>query len=98
MRRVLLSAAFVVIGVLGAAAHEFYSWECCSGNDCEPLPEGLVTEEPDGYHVKPFRSINSVTVVPYRDSRIKAAPDGRFHGCEYPVGQLKCLYVPGRGF
>lgn len=81
-----------------AEGHEFYSYECCSDNDCGPLPEGAVTERRDGYHVAPYRHIAGETLVPYGDPRIKESPDGRFHGCEYPMGHLNCLYVPSRAF
>jgi hypothetical protein len=91
---------FIVLAITGVVhSHEFYDWECCSDNDCMPLPEGAVTEERDGYHVAPFRGLDHTTVVAYNDkSIIKQSPDGKFHGCEYPANHLKCLYVPGRGF
>lgn len=78
--------SLLVAGLL--LAHSFYSQECCSDRDCNPVPTTAVTEAPDGYHYKHY-------VIPYKDQRVKFSPDGQFHVCENPY-YLRCLYVPER--
>jgi len=91
--RVLL-AALLLLATIPALAHSFYDYDCCSDNDCAPLPDGAVVEGPNGYEVDMNGNHYSVA---YGDPRIRGSADRNFHGCEFPKGQLRCLYTPGRG-
>lgn len=85
----LLSCAVI------ASAHDWYDPWCCNTNDCAPERPGQVTEGPGGYGV---RLGDRRVLVPFGDTRIKDSKDGRFHVCELPQGQVRCLYVPMRSF
>lgn len=98
MRRLALACLILACSIDAVSSHDFYAWECCSDQDCQPLPEGAVEERSDGYHIAPFRGLRTETVIGFRDPRIKQSPDGRFHGCEYPINHVACLYVPPRSF
>lgn len=103
-------AAMVGVMITAANAHDApmgwsYSVACCSGYDCDELPEGTVRETPNGYEItlqpgqhpmvtdKPFHA-----VVPYDSKKLRDAPDGRYHACILRTGTLVCLYVGSRGF
>ena len=73
-----------------------YGWECCSGRDCEELPNGSVLPTPEGWSVERIGE-----VIPYSDGRLKESKDSQFHLCTYQYGKKKgdvrCLYVPRFG-
>lgn len=85
----LLSAAPV-------SAHEWYSAACCSGQDCEAIPEHSVTVEGDRYKVTLRHGDHSMLgkndeIVTYfldpndqtgrTDSRALQGEDSDFHAC-----------------
>jgi hypothetical protein len=83
----------MVVLIKTAQSHAWYDRQCCSGKDCEQLPDGAVTMEPGGYHVK-YRAMLGLAVdviVPYEKAR--PSQDGNFHGCANPM-QFLCLYAP----
>jgi hypothetical protein len=79
-------------GVGVAWSHEWYPWECCSDNDCAPLPKESVSEIKGGWKLPDGR------FIPYAQARM--SPDGQFHLCETkwqpnPVDrQILCFYAP----
>jgi len=87
--------ALCVVVATGALAHSFYDAQCCSGDDCAPVPDGAVTEGPDGY------TLPNGGLVPYGSPKIRFSPDGQYHWCHsVPINGepfTYCLYVPGRG-
>lgn len=58
-------------------AHDWYPRECCALEDCEPLPEGSVRLESQGYRLP------NGQLVRYGSQR--TSPDGRYHWCWYPM-------------
>lgn len=72
-----------------AIAHEWYPTECCSGGDCEPIPETRVQFNSAGYVV------DGKFVVPYGEAR--RSMDGRYHACFPNPEYLRCLFVPPQG-
>lgn len=76
-----------------AYSHSWYDPICCSGRDCEPLPDGAVTMVQGGYHVKYTGKMgfNVDVVVPYE--KAKASKDEKYHGCA-TAERFLCLYVP----
>ena len=76
-----------------AAAHEWYPWECCSDNDCAPIPLAETPrEENGGYTLIDGRHI------PYKE--IRNSPDGKWHLCErkwpaHPADrEILCTWAP----
>lgn len=75
-----------------ALGHSWYDRDCCSDNDCEPIPSDVVVRQmEDGdYAVGPQR-------VPKEN--VRQSHDSDWHWCRpmVPPGQpkmIKCLYVP----
>ena len=86
----------LAIPLLLVPAHSFYDPSCCGGQDCAPVADGAVTEDPDGYHFEDM-------TIPYSDPLIKVSPDDQFHICRpvWPHSQspalhwpVRCLYTP----
>lgn len=79
-----------------AAAHEWYPSECCSGQDCIPVPFEAIRLTPDGFLI-----VETGDLIPYGDDRLRFTPveheDGRgYHWCRSLVdAQTFCLFVPG---
>lgn len=88
-------AILCLIPVLGtkARAHDWYEPTCCSGRDCEALPEGAVTQVQHGYHVRYRAKLGLLVdvIVPWAQAR--PSQNDEYHGCANPVKFL-CLYVP----
>ena len=83
----------IAVGSSAAEAHSWYPGECCSDNDCAPIP--LVEsprEEGGGFTLVDGRRVS------YRD--LKPSPDGRWHLCEqkWPANtrerKILCIYGP----
>lgn len=97
--RLLLLALFFVLAILFAGlprAHQWYEPNCCSGNDCEPVPPGALVEEVRGGWRVAYVSPKLGPVEIFfpralkRDSR-----DGGFHACVRPDTRTPiCIYVP----
>lgn len=85
---------FILLLAFGgpARAHEWYPISCCSDKDCRAL------DEAKGEWVK---EEGKVWVL--WDGRRKAkssagwSPDGKFHLCENPQGDILCLFAPVGG-
>lgn len=72
---ILWVALFVMALVEQAGAHEWYPWECCSDNDCAPIPMSeSPREERGGFTLIDGRHFDYKTVRP--------SPDGKWHLCE----------------
>ena len=81
-----------------AFAHSFYDPSCCDDRDCRPAKEGEIKEVNGGYLVVPTNEF-----YPYKHPKIKYAPDGQFHRCEFVIGGelgtvTLCIYVPQPSF
>lgn len=80
----------------------FYSWSCCSQNDCKRATRGQVHETTNGYRVS--MPDGNEDVVHYDDTRLKWIPETHpheqdYHVCvmkDYMTGKLRvrCLYRP----
>lgn len=104
MTRILAAVAACACVVLLAwaapvQAHSWYSFACCSGIDCGPLPPGAVEASPAGWRLKATGEI-----VPYGDKREQQSQDSDFHVCRFgphaapdKAGTIRCLYTPGAG-
>lgn len=74
----------------------FYDEDCCSDEDCKPIPAEEVSITGHGY-------VWRGELFGYQSERLKWSPDGRYHGCEYythdGAGKVErpCLYVPVEG-
>lgn len=90
-----LIVIILVIWVSIAKAHEWYDSDCCSGKDCDPVPDGTVVETGQGVVVKGFETIQE------GDTRLRWSKDERDHICVakapyyYSQGvqqKLRCVY------
>jgi hypothetical protein len=88
--------AVVVLWTIAAQAHSWYPWECCSDNDCAPVPREQVNEVTGGWKLPDGR------FIPYKQARM--SPDGLFHLCEQKWPEkiadrkILCFYAPVGGF
>ncbi len=91
--RLVLAVLAALAACAPAFAHSWYDPICCSERDCEPLPEGAVTQVSGGYHVKYTGKMgfNVDVIVPYE--KAKASRDEKYHGCA-TAERFLCLYVP----
>jgi hypothetical protein len=90
----LLAVALLGYGVLYATqarGHSWYETSCCSGKDCAPVEDGVVTEGPNGVHVQGFGLMSP------SDPRIRWSRDDRdhlcvIHGMPNTMSKLRCVY------
>lgn len=90
----------VLAWIAPVQAHSWYSFACCSGHDCHPMPINAVEASPAGWRIK-----NTGEVVPYGDKKEQQSQDSDFHVCRFgdlveppeKRGTIRCLYVPGAG-
>jgi hypothetical protein len=77
-----------------AKAHSWYDPQCCSGQDCEAIPESAITLVEGGYRVryKAKLGLEVDVIVPFSEARMSR--DGSHHGCANQKKFL-CLYVAG---
>lgn len=76
-----------------AVAHENdmgwnYPYECCSNQDCKPIDDIHVRASSEGYIVYG-------NVIKYGQQR--TSPDGRYHVCQRPNGNIPCFFAPPPG-
>lgn len=77
----LLLASFLL-------AHSFYSYECCTGKDCHPVPCSEITEADNGWRWNGASFPNWMR---------KDAPDGGCHVCIAPQSKTpRCIYLPDK--
>ena len=87
-----------------AYAHSWYSFYCCSDNDCTKISDKTVTITKKGYEVrltpKDHPSIKTPFsyFVPYGEAKI--SEDSDYHACIIPGDpeHMRCLYTPNMGF
>ena len=64
--------------------HSWYPQECCSGNDCKPVPCGDILPIEGGYMWNGLTFLNKI---------VKSSPDGLCHVCH--LGERTfCLFLP----
>jgi hypothetical protein len=86
-------AAILLLLAVPAFAHSWYDTRCCSARDCEPLPDGAVTQVSGGYHVKYTGNLGFKVDVIVPHEKALPSRDEKFHGCA-SVDRFLCLYVP----
>lgn len=92
MTRRITLALILSLATGTAAAHSFYSYECCHDRDCRPLAVDEVRETPQGWLI-----VSSGRTIPYDFHRLKNSPDGRYHLCTTSGdadGMILCFYRP----
>jgi hypothetical protein len=110
----LLGAGFILVAT--ANAHDIYTaltdpvtkGRCCGGNDCAPLPAGVVHWAPGGVRItltaEQAQAINKFTKLPVdafvAAERLLPSPDGRWHACihysdrQAPREGILCALAP----
>jgi hypothetical protein len=88
-----------------------YPKSCCSGEDCQRIPQAAVTITATGYHLELTPALHKqLTVakafdVPFTSPQVRPSPDGDYHVCISPLfydtrsvggGNVICLFVPAR--
>lgn len=90
--------AFVAL-VNEARAHDWYDRECCSNQDCYPLPGNAYLEERANgeYYAKWISPLNGQLIEGIvRKCGVRDTRDGRIHGCENFYHTPRCIYIhPG---
>jgi hypothetical protein len=93
--RLAAAAAILVAMTVPAWAHSWYPLECCSGNDCEPIPPESFSESPEGWtfhfcsRTRPGLCIHGFM----KRGREKISQDGQYHLC-FSATTIYCFFVP----
>jgi hypothetical protein len=86
----LIGTAVCVLYVAGAFAHSWYDWQCCSDQDCYPVPVQDVIETDKGWKHLP-------TGTEFTKEQVKPSKDHRFHVCignkAHDMGRPYCIYI-----
>lgn len=92
LRGLLVPAAALAVFLFlsQAAAHVApagwtYDPACCSGNDCQEMPDGSIEERADGYLIK-----STGELIPREKARY--GQDEHYHLCRQVA--IYCLYLP----
>lgn len=82
-------------------AHDWYPIECCSGQDCAPIPDTAVAVLPDGsYRVvlkpgdHPLVMYEISRVFRATDRGLRWSHDAGYHAC-VAGGSILCFFIPG---
>lgn len=94
VEKIILAAVVFVTLCAYAIAHSWYDADCCSINDCYPVPADSVIEMRDGWKHIPTNTF-------FKDEkhikRIRPSKDRSFHVCivgDANVGYTgRCIYV-----
>lgn len=78
--------AFGVLVPAVARAHDWYPQQCCSGQDCRPVPCDEITASPDYYFWKGMR---------FPKNAAKPSEDNQCHICASPGGMPRCMFLQG---
>ena len=99
---------FVCVVASRANAHWRYELiPCCSGEDCDPIPDSAIHEAGDviivrvlpGQHKQWGKEKTEPWVWEFKRSDLRKTLDGRWHVCIQPgTAYGLCLYPPDRGF
>lgn len=72
--------------------HDWYAPECCSGQDCAPLPEGASVDSVRGGDAVRLTPGSAPVFFPH--AKVRPSQDGDYHACVSSTGTPFCLYVP----
>jgi len=101
-KRALGAAVLLTFLASMVFAHEWYDPECCSDQDCAPIPVHAVEQLPDGKYRVTLRPgehfmVSGKTFVGSPIS-VRNSMDGDYHACivnyEMADATLRCLYKP----
>ena len=70
-----------------AAAHDWYERDCCGGLHCNPVADGVVSENGHGVEVRGFEEVLS-----YSDRRVRWSHDNRDNVCS-SRDSVYCVYL-----
>lgn len=83
----LLTAA-AVLAVSRARAHDWFDWDCCSDRDCRVVPDGTISELPDG---SGWKIAGFPTIIKRGDPRARPTKSGQEAVCSGSL-TLRCIY------
>lgn len=76
-------------------AHDWYPWECCSGNDCYEVDEKDIQE------LSWDDVVDKKTGQHFTGNQVRVSPDGKWHLCTglgKRDGRPICAFRPTPGF
>ena len=88
-----LFALGLILFAAPALAHEWYPYDCCSDNDCAPIPLAETPKEGGG-------GFNLIDGRHIAYAAVRASPDGRWHLCEQKtpantsLRKILCIFGP----
>lgn len=110
LRDAALCAALGLSGTI-AYAHSWYDYDCCSDQDCSPIPFGSVEIVEDGYRITlkpgdhPLVHAPFTYTIPYDSPNVRVSRDDKYHACVISIGEIpeatgptlsvRCLYIGG---
>lgn len=80
-----------------AWSHSWYPANCCSGQDCEPIPVDAVEEVAEGWHIRFVSPRFGLIDETVRRAEARHSEDGGFHGCwrkDETAPRTICFFAP----
>lgn len=99
--RLICSALAVLALSVPALAHSWYDSDCCSSNDCAPIPATAVQITDQGYQVTlnpgdhPLATKPLTAFFAFDDEDMRPSLDGEWHACVIPKSAPTSYYTPG---
>lgn len=112
MIRLAVFLTWIGAPVLGqGGAHDpndpahWYDRECCSLEDCAPVPMDVIRATDEGWLVRigpgdhPTAFKEQTRLIPFGHRRVRVSQDGDFHAClGVRTNTIYCIYIPPIGF
>lgn len=99
---IIVISCFLFGAIFGAHAHEassgmVYGYDCCGGEHCHPVKDGVVNDTADGgVDVKGYGHLTK------NDTKLRESQDTEDHVCDYQnafgANTLYCVYHVRRGY
>ena len=95
--KLVIASLLTAFMMTAAYPHDWYPRDCCSDDDCAPVPAGLVEVTSKGYLIKPHRELGEPFLMEFGDPRIRPSQDAQMHACIIPgvygAAMVRCLFV-----
>jgi hypothetical protein len=89
IKKYILIFTFLLSSIGTSIGHSWYPIECCSDEDCQPVPCWSITETDKGH--KYFN-------IFFSKEKVKASKDAQCHVCINPnTSEPLCMFLPVTG-